>query len=435
MVVYPYLLNNGFLLYKDIINPYPPLLTYLLAIFSDLFGYKPFAFQLLTWLVIITTDILIYKISLDLFKKRNVAILSVIFFIFFSIPFQVNGLWFDLVQTPLILLTVYYFYKFLEENTIKPSKNLLLASIAFWIAILVKQQIVHLGILILIISIIKFQRKILLLLRKNLLMLLLSVITITAIVMFFFAKGTIEDMIYWALYFPFIKASTQPGYLLLPTTKQLIILISLLSVFAPLIVKSEFKNKFLTLSAFTMVVFTYPRFDYFHLIPAVATFSLLVPKLLDHIKFHKQYIPIISVPIFFLLIFSMKYYSNNINRQIRFFEPSIYQAAQKINENLDKENKIFLLNAPDQLLVISKRLPIKPWADDFPWYFEGTGLDAKVIKGLETDKPKNVLFQEFVKAGPYDLGSYRSERIFEYVKKNYKNKIRVSNDFWLMEQI
>lgn len=435
MVVYPYLVNNGFLLYKDIINPYPPLLTYLLSLFSGFFGYKPYVFQLLTWLVIITTDILIYKISLDLFKKRHPALLSVIFFVFFSIPFQVNGLWFDLVQTPLILLTVYYFYKFLDEKTIKPSKNLLFASIAFWIAILVKQQIVHLGILILVISIIKFRGKTFFLLRKNLLILLLPVITIAAILMFFLAKGTLEDIIYWAFYFPLFKAGTQPGYFLLPTIKQLIILISLLSVFAPLIVKSEIKGKFLTLSTFTMVLFTYPRFDYFHLVPAVATFSLLVPKLLNHIKFHKQHIPIVSIPLFLLIIFSMKYYSNNINRQIRFFEPSIYQSAQKINENLGKENKIFLLNAPDQLLVITNKLPIKPWADDFPWYFEGTDLDKKVIMGLENDKPKFVLFQEFVNTAPYDLGSYRSERLFEYVKKNYKNKITVTNDIWLMEQI
>ena len=35
MVVYPYLLNKDFILYKDIINPYQPVLSYFLAFFSN----------------------------------------------------------------------------------------------------------------------------------------------------------------------------------------------------------------------------------------------------------------------------------------------------------------------------------------------------------------------------------------------------------------
>ena len=48
MVVYPYLVNNGFMLYRDIINPYPPFLSYSLAIFAKIFGYQPLPYQILT---------------------------------------------------------------------------------------------------------------------------------------------------------------------------------------------------------------------------------------------------------------------------------------------------------------------------------------------------------------------------------------------------
>src|SRR3989344_1901426 len=59
MVVYPYLLNNGFILYRDIINPYPPLFTGFLTIFARIFGYSPLFYQILTWVVILLIDLLI----------------------------------------------------------------------------------------------------------------------------------------------------------------------------------------------------------------------------------------------------------------------------------------------------------------------------------------------------------------------------------------
>src|SRR3989344_3541681 len=112
MIVYPYLLNNDFLLYRDIINPYPPFLTWFLAFFSKIFGYFPFPYQILTWVIILIIDLSIFLITKKLFKKTFYALLSTSFFIFFSIPFGVNGLWFDLVQTPFILLALYFFFFF-----------------------------------------------------------------------------------------------------------------------------------------------------------------------------------------------------------------------------------------------------------------------------------------------------------------------------------
>src|SRR3989344_731605 len=114
MVVYPYLINNDFLLYKDIINPYPPLLIWFLTLFAKIFGYAPLSYQILTWAVILIIDLSIYTITGKLFKKRFYQLVSTLFFVILSIPFGVNGLWFDLVQVPLILWSSYFFYRFLN---------------------------------------------------------------------------------------------------------------------------------------------------------------------------------------------------------------------------------------------------------------------------------------------------------------------------------
>src|SRR3989344_8756421 len=115
MVVYPYLLNNGFLLYRDIINPYPPFLTGFLTLFARFLGYNPFPYQILTWSIVLITDIVIFISTKKIFKKNSYGFLSTLFFIIVSIPFSINGLWFDLIQSSFILFATYYFYQYLQK--------------------------------------------------------------------------------------------------------------------------------------------------------------------------------------------------------------------------------------------------------------------------------------------------------------------------------
>src|SRR3990167_8376827 len=69
MVVYPYLINNHFNLYSEIINNYPPLFIFLLTFWTQVFGYQPLNFQILTYLIIATIDLTILLIADKLFGK------------------------------------------------------------------------------------------------------------------------------------------------------------------------------------------------------------------------------------------------------------------------------------------------------------------------------------------------------------------------------
>src|SRR3990167_8695232 len=57
MVVYPYLLNNGFVLYRDIITNYSPIFIYILSFWSRTLGYQPSVFQMLAYLIILAIDV------------------------------------------------------------------------------------------------------------------------------------------------------------------------------------------------------------------------------------------------------------------------------------------------------------------------------------------------------------------------------------------
>src|SRR3989344_5619169 len=90
MVVYPYLVNKGYLLYSEIINPYPPAFTAFLAMFAKVFGYLPAPYQLLTWAIVAITDISIFTVASKLSKSYYHALFALIFFPTLSITFGIN---------------------------------------------------------------------------------------------------------------------------------------------------------------------------------------------------------------------------------------------------------------------------------------------------------------------------------------------------------
>src|SRR3990167_5483620 len=168
MVVYPYLLNNNFLLYQDIINPYPPILTWFLAIFAKIFGYLPSPYQILTWVIILIIDFSIYIISQKIFKNKLFALSSVAFFAVLSIPFGVNGLWFDLVQTPFILWALYFFYKFLNAKAKNILKyNFFISFLLVTIAFFIKQQVFWVVALLLALALSKYRFDVLKFLKND----------------------------------------------------------------------------------------------------------------------------------------------------------------------------------------------------------------------------------------------------------------------------
>src|SRR3990167_1746027 len=63
MFSYPYLLNNGFMLYRDQALPYQPLLVLILSKIYIIFGYDINVLKIFTWGIILINDLLIFLIS------------------------------------------------------------------------------------------------------------------------------------------------------------------------------------------------------------------------------------------------------------------------------------------------------------------------------------------------------------------------------------
>lgn len=432
MVVYPYLLNNGFLLYKDIINPYPPIFTSFLTIFARIFGYNPLPYQILTWIFVLAIDLTIYFVYRKIFKNSLAAKMAVLFFAIFSIPFGVNGLWYDLVQTTLILLAFLYIWRFLN----KPYPRFAFYSFFFLtIAFFVKQQIAWLIVWFLAVLIFKLGKEIKKLPKEILYITSPFLFLLIFQLIVFWQKGTVTDFVFWTLYFPFIEASKMPGYILLPTLRQVAVVLSLILFFLPILAKRKQATNLIILTGVVLLLFAYPRFDYFHLIPALSVLSLAAmdnARELVNIKnkLRQQYL-VSLFALIFLAIFTIRFFINNWTNQVRFFEKDIFETSNLLSKITSENEKVYIQNGPDQILPLSRRLPLKPWADEFPWYLEKNNIQDKIVEGLKIESPKFIIFKPYDSGDQYLIGAYRPTKIADYLEENYQNFIQISDTLWL----
>lgn len=432
MVVYPYLLNNGFSLYKDIINPYPPLLTYFLTIFTRIFGYDPLPFQYLTWFTVLIVDLLIFIISRKIFKSTIHAFISIIFFSLISIPFLINGLWFDLVQTPLILLAFYQLYKFVIDKSLD-YRNLFLASFFLTIAFFIKQQVLWISSYFLAVIFYKFRQKAFKIFTRNFLIGAPFLLILIVSIVFFWSKNLLGDFLWWVFYFPFFKASQMPGYILLPTFRQAVSTITLFLFFTPLFLKREFRTNLIITCALVTILFAYPRFDYFHLIPSVALLSIASPQVFLFFSRAKIYTKAVFITSLILLsVFTTHYLLKNWVRQVRFFEKDVVKSALLLSKITADNRIIYIQNGPDQLLPLSNKIPPKPWVDEFPWYLQADDIENRVIYSLSRERPQFIIFEPYDDSNnPYETGAYRPAKIADYLDNNYSNFLQISDTLWL----
>ena len=248
-------------------------------------------------------------------------------------------------------------------------------------------------------------------------------------IFYFLTLGTVKSFLYWVFYFPLI-APRMPGYVSLPSISQSLAVLAPFVLFIPTIFKKPYT--FFLIVAVVLIVFAYPRFDYFHLIPTLAITSIVFgPNISYVIKSNVLTKAIFLITTVFLCLFILRYIHNYWQKEIRFFEPEITSVASFMSIIIPKDETVYIQNGPDQLIPLSGHLPPKPWADEFPWYMEIKGVQERVIEGINIADTKYVIFQPYLNKGTYDLGSYKPTHVVDLIDKNFQNLIPVNDSLWL----
>lgn len=407
MLSYPYLRNNGYLLYKDMIHPYPPVLTMALSIVYKLFGYKLIVLKVFTWAIVLANDILVFFLVKYLTRNVKYSILSLISYILLQSFLEGNQLWFDLVIVPTILLSTYYLLQ----------KKYFWSGLLLGIAILTKQT-TALFLILWSIFILIGERKL-----KPILNLVAGPVILFAILLArLITEGAVSGFFNWTLIYPFSWWSKFPGYVQTAIThKQFFILFLLVLPVLLLLFKlksSFFRDKNLVILVSSLLVSSiliYPRFSFFHLQLGIAFCAILYGVFLYKFK-----VPSILHPISYIFLFwliCLPVLKTDWGKEARFWGNEDERIAKVIKDVTKKDYLVYLLGPQSGLYALSGRLPPKPWTDNFVWYLEIPGVQDEIIKRWEENKPKVVFTTNIQSGNWFDLGTYRPQKIVDWIKK------------------
>jgi hypothetical protein len=331
MLMYPWLFNHGFLLYRDIVNPYFPLLTWILTLLTKIGGYSPNVYIAFTWGYILAAQIIFLIICMRIFKRKFEVFYAFLIYVLLFIAFEGNGLWFDLICMLPLLVAFYYLIQ----------QKYFTVGLFLGLGLLIKQTVIWtiIGTIIFLISEKKY--------KKVPHILFPIVVLLSVMVLIFYEQGILPDFYYWTIKQAFGGMQTTPEFVQWPTRRNIIIMIfafGLPFVYFKKILKDRISKLAVIFFIFTFL-FAFPRFGYFHLVAALPFFAIMSVKTIlpSKILAAVQLMLIIAVVIFLT--------PRNLSFSVRFFSPTTIQKDSALS-------KYFMQN----------KLPKKPWIDNFPWY-------------------------------------------------------------------
>lgn len=439
MLSYPYLLNNGFALYGDMIHPYPPVLTGLLSHWYSWFGYSLTSLKVITWAIILINDLLIYHLLKLITNSFRYSIVGLASYVFIQPFLEGNMLWFDLAIVPLVLAGLYFglrIFAFKDKNIKAREKHsLILAGYFFVLATLVKQTA---GIFLLAYGLFILLKRGKL---KDIVYISIAPLVIGAVLFFkLFASGSLGHFINWTFIYPMTKWSLFPGYVQMSLTGREWFVVVLLLIPILIGVISQKKRIQKESYVFPMVLFmfgsliaVYPRFSFFHLQLAIALAAVFVGYLA---RVNTKLLLMFCGSFMLLIAFVHKpVLTSQWRVGTRFYGESDVELARMIANTVPIGDTIYFLGTHSAVYVLSERLPPKPWTDNFGWYLEIPGVQDRVVEHWDKDPPDYILWSMPQDGNWYDLGTYRPETITEWVSDNYNKERDLDQGLWLWKKI
>ncbi|KKQ91795.1 MAG: hypothetical protein UT58_C0010G0017 [Microgenomates group bacterium GW2011_GWC1_39_7b] len=418
MLSFPYMVDKGFLIYKDFHHVYQPLLTFILLMYYKFAGFSPESLKIFTWISILIIDLLIFVVSKQLFKNKWVSLIPLGLYIVFQPLFEGNMMWFDIAMIIPLLLSVYFVSK-------RPFKNkwqdIFLSGFFLALACLIKQQAVLAGLPIFVYLLAKKIS-----FKEFVIFAAGGTIPLLGLIFLLVLKGDFNDYLFWTFQFPLFWLPEFSGYKILPGKKELLVIILMMISPLPAVLSSIRKKTYdiKTILIYgvmsTLLVSAFPRFSFFHLQPFLAFFVIAVVFLIS--QKNKMFLTFALLALFYVGLYRYRLILPEFNDVVRFYGNSEIQLAQYIVSVTTSNDEIYLLGPNSVIYVYAGRIPPKPWIENYVWHFEVPGLQEKVIAGWETNPPKIIFWTPPTPGNWFDLGTYQPKIIFEWISKNYVHK-------------
>jgi hypothetical protein len=415
MLLWPYLMIKGWLPYSDIAIAHTPLMLLDLSIFYKIFGVGIIQLKIFTWLLVLLFDLLIFVVVKRIWDKKT-ALFSVLFYSFWMIFYEGNGLWFDLYMGVIAFCSFYFALRkdwfwtgvfwalaFLSKQT------------AFWFLIPISYSII-----------VRLPLKVRPLKGRVLKFVGGSVIVFSLFFVLVYALGILPDFWNWAIKFGIFVLPKSQGQIQFPALRNILASLFPFLIFLPLFLNQKSKILNLFLWAFAGFLGAFPRFEFFHFQPAIPYLAIATSLLISNLNFRSFFLRLF-LAFYFLASFYLvlSFCLKNCGKGTRFYEREVLEVISYVKKSTSPGEKILVLNWWDSVYPLSDTLPAtRPWVPQLPWYQNLPGIEEKEIDDLKEEKPNLILLYPYTGSG---LSSYVPQKLYGYVKENYDLKDKIGN--------
>lgn len=404
LLSYPYLVSHGYKIYSDFVHPYPPLLTFVLVPLYQLFGYTPLVARIFVSLLVIISDLFVYKITLSLTKRSLYSAIALGIYAILQVSLEGNMIWFDTVIVSSSLAALYFALK----------SQYRWAGFFLSLSIATKQTAGLMALVVVGYIVWHSKNKVRDVVRFATAPTLIGILFILTFVIW----GVLDDMILWVIEFPLSKWSAFPGYVEFHLSARDWRILGLLVT--PLaFMFSKPRKEFVLLCGFLVSAFVmvYPRFSYFHLQLAVSILPICYATILASHKHTKWLLVYLA---FVLLVIAKPTFTRLGSHEIRFATRGEYALGSQIRSLMEKHSgTVFLLGIDSSQYVYAGVLPPKPWVDNYGWYFEMPDVMEKTLTRWESDPPTIVLRRPPFGGQWYALGTYEPKPLISWLESHY----------------
>lgn len=415
MSLWPYLITKGWLPYTNIAVAHTPLMLFNVAIFYKIFGAGIMQLKIFTWILILIADGIVFGVVRDLWNTKK-AFIALTVFALLNLFFDGNGLWFDLYMGVLAFCSFYFV-----------RKRKWFWGGFFWALAFISKQTAVWFLLPILLEMVKnlqehYKSKQNIHYRLSFKKISRFVFgTLTVIIPFtaiLAVLGILPDFRNWAVKFGILILPKAQGQIQLPAIKTLIVAVFPYLVFVPLLAKRKSKNINLFFWALAGGLGAYPRFEYFHLQPAIYFIAIAAALVISDFANLKKTIKAVLAFYFLAYLYLFAgYFMRNFHEGVRFYENDVRDVVSFIKYSTKENDRIFVLNWWDNIYALSGTLPsTNPWVPQLSWYTEMRGVQEKMVEDLKNYPPKLIIYNPYTKLG---LSSYVPERIYSYVTDNY----------------
>lgn len=421
MLAWPYLMVNSWLPYKDIAIAHTPNLLFALAGFFKIFGVGILQLKVFTWFLVLLADFVLFFVLSRLWKGGKAkAILATFAFVVLQVFYDGNGLWFEIALVPLSIMLFYLTTK----------RKYFISGVVWALMFFTKQTAVWFLIPFLLSLYSKDKIK-LEALKK---FIFGSLIVTSCYLVLFWTLGIFWDFYKWAINFGIFILPKSQGQIQLPALRTLAISLFPLTVFIPLILKKDKLGIKLFIWSLFGAMGAYPRFEYFHVQPALPFVAIAIShffyEIYDKQKPHKIFL---GLYIFGIALLISGFFIRNVSEGVRFYESDVSDVVNHVKQNTNPGEKIFVVNYWDNIYPLTNTLPaVDPLVPQLQWYMEQPNVQEKIVLDLENNRPRTIVIKKYTESG---LSAYIPKVLFEYIKKNYLHKETVSGiDIFVLPQ-